>query len=325
MRKHLTPGTVLGTVAVVFACTGSATAGALITSNSIKDGTIQAPRHQEGHDLFGSARVQRPHAAREGRHARSRGSGRPGRRDDDGAGLGPDGRQGRRAARMAPRGAGRARTASTRPRSSRPTARPVGSFVGGGGASPYPTASFSGGELRLQGGFDGTTPSGAIGIVRAGNDVPLSSLKTLSYDFRLIKRPAGSVVAPTIHVSVLKANTGQTSGFTNFVFEPYIQGDFGLNQRYSLDAMAGKWWSTRNAGGINQSNPATWADVIAKNPDATISAISVDNGGSSGNTIPADQFAAGVDNVIVGFGTTSRATTSAAESLLQGVVPPVHE
>ena len=81
-----------------------------------------------------------------------------------------------------------------------------------------------------------------------------------------------------------------------------MQGDFGLNQRYSIDAMAGKWWSTRTAGGINQSNPATWAELIAKNPDATISAISIDNGGSSGNTIPADQFAAGVDNVIVGFG-----------------------
>jgi hypothetical protein len=175
-------------------------------------------------------------------------------------------------------------------------------FVGGGGASSYPAASFSGGELRLQGGFDGTTPSGAIGIARAGNDAPLSSLKTLSYDFRLIKRNAGSVVAPTIHLSVLKANTGTTSGFTNFVFEPYMQGDFGLFQRYSLDAMAGKWWSTRAAGGINQSNPATWAEVIAKNPDATISAISIDNGGSSGNTTPADQFAAGVDNVIVGFG-----------------------
>ena len=45
-----------------------------------------------------------------------------------------------------------------------------------------------------------------------------------------------------------------------------------------------------------------WADLIAKNPDATISTISLDNAGSSGNTTPADQFAAGVDNVIVGFG-----------------------
>ena len=130
--------------------------------------------------------------------------------------------------------------------------------MGGGGASPYPTASFSGGELRLQGGFDATTPSGAHRPRPAPCDnAPLSSLKTLSYDFRIIKRPAGnSVIAPTIHVTVLKANTGTPSGFTNFVFEPYMQGDFGLNQRYSLDALSGKWWATRTAGGINQSNPA---------------------------------------------------------------------
>ena len=48
MRKHLTPGTVLGTVAVVFACTGSATAGVLITSSSIKDGSIQARDIKKG-------------------------------------------------------------------------------------------------------------------------------------------------------------------------------------------------------------------------------------------------------------------------------------
>ena len=108
--------------------------------------------------------------------------------------------------------------------------------------------------------------------------------------------------APTIHVTVLKANTGTASGFTNFVFEPYMQSDFGLNQRFSLDALAGTWWATRAAGGIAQATPGSWADVIAKNPDATISAISIDNGGSSSNTIPADQFTAGVDNVLVGFG-----------------------
>ena len=119
----------------------------------------------------------------------------------------------------------------------------------------------------------------------------------------MIQRPAGnSVSAPTIHITLLKAATGTQSGFTNLVFEPYMQGDFGLNQRYSMDVMAGTWWATRKADDIDQAHPASWADVIAKNPDATISAISIDNGGSSGNTIPADQFTAGVDNVLVGFG-----------------------
>jgi hypothetical protein len=301
MRKHLTPGTVLGTVAVVFACTGSATAGALITSNSIKDGTIQARDIKKGtissDRLASNVRTQLAKAGTPGPAGPAGAAGTTTTVLGSAPTAGKDGADGQ-AGKDGVNGKDGAN-----PSTLVTAAGAAGwNFVGGGGASPYPAASFSGGELRLQGGFDGSTPSGAIGLVRAGNDAPLSSLKTLSYDFRLIKRNAGSVVAPTIHVSVLKANTGTTSGFTNFVFEPYMQGDFGLNQRYSLDAMAGKWWSTRAAGGINQANPATWAEVIAKNPDATISAISFDNGGSSGNTTPADQFAAGVDNVIVGFG-----------------------
>ena len=41
MRKRLTPGVVLGFIAVGFAMSGSAVAGSLITSAKIKDGTIQ--------------------------------------------------------------------------------------------------------------------------------------------------------------------------------------------------------------------------------------------------------------------------------------------
>ena len=41
MRKRLSPGVILGTIAVVLACTGTAAAGSLITSAKIKDGTIQ--------------------------------------------------------------------------------------------------------------------------------------------------------------------------------------------------------------------------------------------------------------------------------------------
>ena len=41
MRKHFTPGVVLGIIAVGFAMSGSAVAGSLITSAKIKDGTIQ--------------------------------------------------------------------------------------------------------------------------------------------------------------------------------------------------------------------------------------------------------------------------------------------
>jgi hypothetical protein len=41
MRKHFTPGVVLGVIAICIAMSGSAVAGSLITSAKIKDGTIQ--------------------------------------------------------------------------------------------------------------------------------------------------------------------------------------------------------------------------------------------------------------------------------------------
>ncbi len=41
MRKQISPGVVLGGIAVVLAMTGSATAGSLITTSQIKNGTIQ--------------------------------------------------------------------------------------------------------------------------------------------------------------------------------------------------------------------------------------------------------------------------------------------
>src|SRR4051795_6006821 len=41
MRRYLKPGTVLSAIAVVFAMSGTAVAGSLITSKNIKDGTIK--------------------------------------------------------------------------------------------------------------------------------------------------------------------------------------------------------------------------------------------------------------------------------------------
>ena len=301
MRKRLTPGVVLGIGAVVIACTGSATATSLITGAKIKDGTITSKDIKKGtissDRLASSVRAQLLKAGTPGPAGPTGATGAPGStvqgsapqagpKGDNGA----DGKNGKDGANPATLVASSGDAGWT--------------AVGGGS---YPSATFSGGKLRLQGGFDGSTPSGAIGLAHGYDNVALSSLKTLSYDFRVVKRPSGNVTAPTIHISVLKAATGTSSGFTNFVFEPYVQDDFtvGLNQNYSMDAMAGKWWATRKTGDIEQAKPSTWAHLIATNPDATISAISIDNGGSSGpGTIPGDQFAADADNMIVGFGSS---------------------
>jgi hypothetical protein len=48
LRKHLTPGVVLGVVAIFIALSGSAVASSLITSAKIKDGTIQARDIKKG-------------------------------------------------------------------------------------------------------------------------------------------------------------------------------------------------------------------------------------------------------------------------------------
>ena len=291
MRKRLSPGVILGVFAVVLACTGTAAATSLITSSQIKDGTIR------GRDIHKGTITNDRLSAGVRRELKKAGT--PGPKGDTGA-TGPAGPSVQGSApQPGPAGKDAANPATLVAKSG-----DAGwTLTGGGTQLTGPTASLAGGELVLQGGFDRDTASGGIGISHAYDNLPLSSLKTLSYDFRVLTRPAGnSVSAPTIHVSVLKANTGTPSGFTNFVFEPYQQGDFGLDQRYSIDAMAGKWWATRPTGGIDQGHPASWADVLAANPNATISAISVDNGGSSQGTIPADQFLAGADDVVVGFG-----------------------
>ncbi len=110
--------------------------------------------------------------------------------------------------------------------------------------------------------------------------------------------------APTIHVFVTGVNTTDNKTFTNFVFEPYVQGTFDLNQDYSLDTMQGKWWSTHPTGDISQGTPASWAHVVATNPNAKIGYISIDNGGSSSGTITGPNFAADADNLVIGFDDT---------------------
>jgi hypothetical protein len=48
VRKHITPGLILGGIAVILAMSGSAMAGSLITSKQIKDGTIRSKDIKKG-------------------------------------------------------------------------------------------------------------------------------------------------------------------------------------------------------------------------------------------------------------------------------------
>ena len=82
MRKRLSPGVVLGVIAIVAACTGSATAGSFITSAKIKDGTIQGrdirPGTISSDRLAASVRTQLTKAGTQGPKGDKGDAGAPG-------------------------------------------------------------------------------------------------------------------------------------------------------------------------------------------------------------------------------------------------------
>jgi len=166
--------------------------------------------------------------------------------------------------------------------------------------SGAPSARLVGGELRLGGGFDSSTVAGGIGMTKPYANVPLSTLTSLSYSFHVNKRP-NAVSAPTIHVAVTGASTLTGSTFMNLVYEPANNGGAQVGLPYTLDARSGAWWGTKDTTNHPRQATASLDSFIADNPGAKIIAISVDNGGSSVDTIPAADFDAGVDNLVVGF------------------------
>ena len=110
----------------------------------------------------------------------------------------------------------------------------------------------------------------------------------------------------SIHVSVIGANTVTGSGFANFVYQAFYNGDH--QQDAIADALhGGQWWSTKSlVGGIaTQGSTATFQALMANSPGAQIIAISVDNGDTSGSgTTPAANYQAGADALVVGFGSS---------------------
>ena len=173
---------------------------------------------------------------------------------------------------------------------------------GGWALSGTPAARLIGGELRLAGGFDASTVAGGIGMTKGYENTPLSRLSALSYSLHVITPPT-DVSAPTIHVAVVGATTGTPTGFMNLVYEPVNNGGVDVGKPYALDAFTGEWWGTRDTPNHPRQATASLESFVQDNPDAKIVAISVDNGGTSGpGTIPVKDFAAGVDNLVVGIG-----------------------
>jgi hypothetical protein len=175
------------------------------------------------------------------------------------------------------------------------------------------SARLEGGQLVLHGvGLSNapTPPQGAIGIAKAFSDVPLGNLDALSYIWHVNTLHGNH--APTIHITVtgLTADSRFASGFANLVFSPSTNGvTIHRSQQYQSDGFAAgaRWFSTTapdpSAPG-SHSHPRPLSFFVGRNPDAVISQISLNNGGSSGAT---GGLEAGADDLILGF-TGSRFT-----------------
>jgi hypothetical protein len=167
-------------------------------------------------------------------------------------------------------------------------------------------ASFSAGQLMLTGsGVDGATVQGAVGVAKAFDSAPLTSLDALSYDWHLIT--ANGDQTPTVHVTVTGATTDSHfgSGFTNLTYTPSLNAPVpAVGTDVTSDALQGLWYSTAEPGGNSADNAGSQDDpqplsfFTNRNPAAVIVQISLDNGGTSNGS---GTFAAGADDLILGF------------------------
>jgi hypothetical protein len=170
------------------------------------------------------------------------------------------------------------------------------------------SAELTNGELELDGpGIDPDTAQGGIGIAKAFNNPPLGKLDALTYQWHINEVNTVSPQAPTIHITVsgLTNDSHFDSGFANLVYNPTLNSVASPAQSalYESDGFApnAKWYSTtepniNNPGG--QNDPETLPTFASNNPNAVITQISLDNGGTSGG---AGSFDAGADDLLLGF------------------------
>lgn len=187
-----------------------------------------------------------------------------------------------------------------------------GWYFSGDGAGG--SAALTNGELELDGpGIDGNTAQGGIGIAKAFNNVPLGDLDALTYQWHVNEVNTVSPQAPTIHITVsgLTSDSHFASGFANLVYNPTLNSvtSPAESAQYQSDGFApnANWYSTTqkvitDPGG--QESPQTLAWFVNNNPNAAITQISLDNGGTSGGS---GSFDAGADDLLLGFnGTITR-------------------
>lgn len=176
-------------------------------------------------------------------------------------------------------------------------------YTRNGGASSFVAGGASGvGSLQL------STPTGADKVYAFNYDhlgTPLTSITDIAYSTYRVAGSAQQVAALNIEVDY---NGPAAGGFTTLVFEPVYNTSQGavINgtwQRWAA-AGSGRWWSTKNIPGVCAFTCyATWSDIVAANPGATIlGGFGINQGsGNPGLTTKVDALTLGVSGSSVTY------------------------
>ena len=269
MRKRVSPGIVLGVVAVVLACTGSAAAGSLITSGKIKDGTIQGRDIRKG--TITTDRLSK------GVQRELKRSGTPGAKGDKGD-KGDTGAAGPSLQGSAPQPgpAGPALPADFSTSSSFTlggngdvaTIVPVTLTSGGVKFGPYPDGGTQGGSLRYDG-LDGKK---------------LSQLTHLAFTYTYT-----SDDHPTAAVPYMRVFTRDAGGDDHdIVLDPSqcarVKVPEGTEQTRAVESVN---YLRYDDDACTPDGEKDWSQMVAAHGDETISAIKVSEGFAGGKNATA--------------------------------------
>lgn len=313
MRKRISPGVILGAIAVVFCLTGSAAAGSLITSGKIKDGTIQGRDIKKGtiksDRLAPSVRTLlattgTPGAKGDKGDSGANGTtlqGSPPQKGDKGD-PGLDADQPRNVVGAALRGF------TLAPKGDNEDVTDNGTI---GFDTPPAVPTLGNKSLHL------TSTTGKPVVVYAplpsgydGTNGPrplLGELTKASYGSLIHSQPQ-SALDVSFQFEVVKSSaTHFASGYTTVVYEPYQNGSSETKDewhRHSVDT--GLVWSTQAlpSGHCSQAVPCPFSQLVSENPQAEVLTAKLRIGQNSGQGWPG--FDGYVDDVAFGFGPVTR-------------------
>jgi hypothetical protein len=313
MRKRVSPGVILGAIAVVLGLTGTAAAGSLITSAKIKDGTIQGRDIHRGtiaaDKLSASVRQQLAKANFAAVKGEKGEKGDPGptlqgsapqKGDKGDAGLDSDqpravSADALRGFTLAPKGDNDDATANGTVDFATPPVAPTL------GTKSLHFKSDTGKPVVVY----APLPSGYNGAT--GPRPLLAELTKVSYGSLIHSQPQNALDVGFQFEVVKSKATAFTSGYTTVVYEPYQNGSSEtLDEwhRHSVDT--GLVWSTKAlpSDDCTQAVPCPFAQFVSENPQAEVLTAKLRIGQNSGQGWSG--FEGYVDDVSFGFGPVTR-------------------